>query len=83
MLCQRQCQQRNTREAAEDQAAEIMRITLLRHLHLLGIQVAAGDSTSIVDGVVSQTTIAGTGGIIMSVEDRRAFIKNVLVSRVS
>ena len=90
MLCQRRCRLRR-RQQAEDQAAEIIRVSL-RNLNLLGMD----DSTAGGGG-----TLGGSGGLIptfgvggpastnsysyargLSQEDRREFIKNILVSRV-
>jgi hypothetical protein len=70
MLCQRRCRQRS-RQQAEEQAADIIRGSL-RNLNLLGGR-----------NVTDHSGTGTGGGLRMSQEDRREFIQNVLVSRVS
>lgn len=74
MLCQRRFRRRS-RQQAEEQAAEIIRGSL-RNLNLLrGRLEGNGESRN-----ANITDHIGGG---LSREERRAFIKNVLVSRVS
>ena len=91
MLCQRRCRLRR-RQQAEDQAAEIIRVSL-RNLNLLGMDdnAAGGGGTlgGSGGGILPTFGVGGDGSTNsysyargLSQEDRREFIKNILVSRV-
>jgi hypothetical protein len=71
MLCQRRCRRRENEEA-ENQAAEIIRVSLRNLNWLGGLEADESRNANVTDH---------NGGL--SQEDRREFIKNVLVSRVS
>ena len=97
MLCQRRCRLRR-RQEAEDQAAEIIRVSL-RNLNLLGIDdsTAGGGLSAMFPSTFGGMGGGGGGGGNgggsggsgsysyargLSPEDRSEFIKNILVSRV-
>ena len=75
-LCQRRFQQRN-REQAEERAAEMIRESL-RNLNLLRGRLEGHRDESSRNANVTDDT-----GGYLNQENRREFIKNVLVSRVS
>ena len=91
MLCQRRCRLRR-RQQAEDQAAEIIRVSL-RNLNLLGMDDSTAGGFGTLGGSLGGILPAfGSGGGEssnsysyargLSQEDRKEFIKNILVSRV-
>ena len=82
MLCQRRCRRRN-QQAAQDQAAEIIRVSL-RNLNLLGMDEASQDIFANAGLGLGMGPGGAMGALArgLSPEDRREYIKNVLVSRV-
>jgi hypothetical protein len=76
MLCQRRCQVRQAqrRQQAEEMTSEIIRVSL-RNLNLLGY--GEDSSNHHLPPSLGVNPIRG-----MSLDDRRDFIKNILVSRV-
>jgi hypothetical protein len=87
MLCQRRCRVRR-RQRTEQQAAEIIRVSLA-NWNMLGLEDSMGNTNSNGGHGIFPTSISNPHNTNngasrgMSLEDRREFIKNILVSRVS